>query len=52
MKGMSTRSVHDGDRSLYYEGAINTPIFQSSTFAFPTEDARTWEGEVPEGDGD
>lgn len=49
MKGMSTRSVHDGDRSLYYEGAINTPIFQSSTFAFPTEDARTWEGEVPEG---
>jgi len=49
MKGMSTRSVHDGDRSLQYEGAINTPIFQSSTFAFPTDDPRTWEGEVPEG---
>jgi len=49
MKGMSTRSVHDGDRSLYYEGAVNTPIFQSSTFAFPTEDPRTWKGEVPEG---
>ena len=49
MKGMSTRSVHDGDRSMIYEGAINTPIFQSSTFAFPTDDPRTWEGEVPEG---
>ncbi len=48
-KGMSTRSVHDGDRSLVYEGAINTPIFQSSTFAFPTEEPRSWEGEVPEG---
>jgi methionine-gamma-lyase len=34
---------------MHYEGAINTPIFQSSTFAFPTEDPRTWEGEVPEG---
>jgi len=48
-KGMSTRSVHDGDRSLRYEGAINTPIFQSSTFAFPTEEPRTWNGEVPDG---
>ncbi len=48
-KGKSTRSVHDGDRSLRYEGAINTPIFQSSTFAFPTEDPRTWSGEVPDG---
>lgn len=34
---------------MCYEGAINTPIFQSSTFAFPTDDPRTWEGEVPEG---
>lgn len=49
MKGFSTRSVHDGDLSLRYEGAINTPIFQSSTFAFPTDDPRTWDGEVPEG---
>ena len=49
MKGMSTRSVHDGDLSLRYEGAINTPIFQSTTFAFPTDDPRTWEGEVPKG---
>ncbi len=49
MKGLSTRSVHAGDRSMRYEGAINTPIFQSSTFAFPTDDPRTWEGEVPEG---
>ncbi|MCX6650425.1 MAG: aminotransferase class I/II-fold pyridoxal phosphate-dependent enzyme [Methanomassiliicoccales archaeon] len=49
MKGMSTRSVHDGDLSMRYEGAINTPIFQSSTFAFPTENPRTWEGEVPKG---
>lgn len=47
-KGPSTRSVHDGDLSLRYEGAINTPIFQSSTFAFPTNDPRTWEGEVPQ----
>lgn len=49
MKGLSTRSVHDGDKAMRYEGAINTPIFQSSTFAFPTDDPRTWEGEVPEG---
>lgn len=49
MKGMSTRCVHDGDLSLRYEGAINTPIFQSSTFGFPTEDKRTWEGVVPDG---
>ena len=48
-KGMATRAVHDGDRSLRYEGAINTPIFQSSTFSFPTDDPRTWEGEVPRG---
>jgi len=48
-KGMSTRSVHDGDKSLRYEGAINTPIFQSSTFAFPTDEPRTWNGEVPDG---
>jgi cystathionine beta-lyase/cystathionine gamma-synthase len=46
---MSTRSVHAGDKSLCYEGAINTPIFQSSTFAFPTEEPRTWNGEVPDG---
>lgn len=49
MKGLSTRSVHDGDKAMQYEGAINTPIFQSSTFAFPTDDPRTWEGEVPQG---
>ncbi|HUT27394.1 MAG TPA: aminotransferase class I/II-fold pyridoxal phosphate-dependent enzyme [Methanomassiliicoccales archaeon] len=49
MKGLSTRSVHDGDLSMRFEGAINTPIFQSSTFAFPTDDPRSWEGEVPEG---
>jgi len=48
-KGMATRAVHDGDRSLRYEGAINTPIFQSSTFSFPTDDPRTWEGKVPKG---
>ncbi|HNX47017.1 MAG TPA: aminotransferase class I/II-fold pyridoxal phosphate-dependent enzyme [Methanomassiliicoccales archaeon] len=48
-KGMSTRSVHDGDKSLHYEGAINTPIFQSTTFAFPTEEPRTWNGEIPDG---
>lgn len=47
--GMSTRSVHDGDKSQCYEGAINTPIFQSSTFVFPTEEPRTWSGEVPDG---
>ncbi|MBN1109215.1 MAG: PLP-dependent transferase, partial [Methanomassiliicoccales archaeon] len=46
---MSTRCVHDGDLSMRYEGAINTPIFQSSTFGFPTEDERTWEGVVPDG---
>lgn len=49
MKGFSTRAVHDGELSDRFEGSINTPIFQSSTFKFPTDDPRTWEGEVPEG---
>ena len=48
-RGMSTKAVHSGERIDKGTGAVNTPIYQSSTFYFPTDDPRTWEGEVPEG---
>ena len=47
-KGISTKAVHSGERPEP-TGAVNTPIYQSSTFRFPTDEPRTWEGEVPEG---
>jgi len=48
-KGLSTAAVHSGEHFDERTGAVNTPIFQSSTFRFPTSDERTWEGELPEG---
>ncbi len=47
-RAVATRAVHAGDM-LDEHGAVNTPIYQTSTFYFPTEDPRTWEGKVPEG---
>ena len=48
-KGLSTISVHSGEHIDREIGAVNTPIYQSSTFFFPTSDRRTWNGEVPDG---
>jgi cystathionine beta-lyase/cystathionine gamma-synthase len=48
-KGLSTRAVHSGDQLDSKYGAVNTAIYQTSTFDFPTSDPRTWEGEVPDG---
>ncbi|MBI0583703.1 MAG: aminotransferase class I/II-fold pyridoxal phosphate-dependent enzyme [Methanomassiliicoccus sp.] len=47
--GLATRSVHAGERRDKDIGPVNTPIYQSSTFYFPTADPRTWQGEVPDG---
>jgi cystathionine gamma-lyase len=47
--GRSTKSVHGGELSKDCHGAVTTPIFQTSTFFFPTDDPVTWEGKVPEG---
>ena len=48
-KGQSTISVHSGEHLDRETGSVNTPIYQSSTFFFPTGDKRTWDGEVPDG---
>jgi cystathionine beta-lyase/cystathionine gamma-synthase len=48
-KGMSTAAVHSGEAKDEQFGSVNVPIFQTSTFYFPTEDPRTWEGQVPDG---
>lgn len=48
-KGLSTAAVHSGEHHDKETGSVNTPIYQSSTFYFPTQDKRTWEGEVPDG---
>lgn len=47
--GLSTVAVHAGERMNETHGAVTTPIFQTSTFYFPTDDERTWEGQVPDG---
>ncbi|OPY31385.1 MAG: cystathionine gamma-synthase [Methanomassiliicoccales archaeon PtaU1.Bin124] len=47
-KGLSTRCVDSGERKGVL-GSVNTPIFQTSTFFFPTDDESTWRGAVPEG---
>ncbi|MDH7508308.1 MAG: PLP-dependent aspartate aminotransferase family protein [Methanomassiliicoccales archaeon] len=47
--GLSTVAVHAGERTNEIHGAVTTPIFQSSTFYFPTDDDKTWEGQVPDG---
>ena len=48
-KGMSTKAVHSGERPERPTGAGTTPIYQTSTFIFPTDDPRTWDGDSPEG---
>jgi cystathionine beta-lyase/cystathionine gamma-synthase len=48
-RAVATRAVHAGDMLDNEHGAVNTPIYQTSTFFFPTEDKSTWEGKVPEG---
>lgn len=48
-KGMSTAAVHSGEAKDEQYGSVNVPIFQTSTFYFPTDDPRTWEGQVPDG---
>jgi len=47
-KGLSTRCVDSGERKGVL-GSVNTPIFQTSTFFYPTEDEATWRGELPPG---
>lgn len=47
-RGQSTKAVHSGEPEER-KGGVNTPIVQSSTFYYPTDDRRTWEGEVPPG---
>ena len=47
-KGKSTIAVHAGETSPC-RGEATTPIFQTSTFYFPTDDPKTWDGKVPEG---
>jgi methionine-gamma-lyase len=48
-KGLSTKAVHSGEQLDPRFGSVNTAIYQTSTFFFPTSDPRTWEGEVPDG---
>ncbi|MGD0057136.1 MAG: PLP-dependent aspartate aminotransferase family protein [Methanomassiliicoccales archaeon] len=48
-KGMSTAAVHSGEAKDEQFGSVNVPIFQTSTFYFPTDDPRTWDGQVPDG---
>ncbi len=47
-KGMSTTAVHAGELPPS-QGEVVTPIYQTSTFFFPTQDPSTWEGKVPDG---
>ncbi|MCE5296813.1 MAG: aminotransferase class I/II-fold pyridoxal phosphate-dependent enzyme [Euryarchaeota archaeon] len=47
-RGFSTRSVDAGELKGI-KGSVNTPIFQTSTFFYPTEDESTWNGAVPKG---
>ncbi len=45
---MSTTAVHAGELPPS-QGEVVTPIYQTSTFFFPTQDPSTWEGKVPDG---
>ncbi|MFP4170273.1 MAG: trans-sulfuration enzyme family protein [Methanomassiliicoccales archaeon] len=44
-----TVAVRHGEYVDSQSGSVITPIFQTSTFFFPTSDPGTWEGEVPDG---
>ncbi|QLH75721.1 MAG: aminotransferase class I/II-fold pyridoxal phosphate-dependent enzyme [Methanomassiliicoccales archaeon] len=46
--GLSTRSVDAGEIKGI-KGSVNTPIFQTSTFFYPTDDEETWKGGLPPG---
>ncbi|MBM4237039.1 MAG: aminotransferase class I/II-fold pyridoxal phosphate-dependent enzyme [Euryarchaeota archaeon] len=48
-RGMSTIAVHAGEWKDEFSGSVTTPIYQTSTFYFPTADPSTWEGQVPDG---
>lgn len=48
-RNLSTLAVHAGEKKERTFGAVTPPIFQTSTFYFPTDDEQTWEGIVPEG---
>ncbi|NYT15638.1 MAG: aminotransferase class I/II-fold pyridoxal phosphate-dependent enzyme [Methanomassiliicoccales archaeon] len=48
-KGMETIAARYGEYIDSKIGNVITPIFQTSTYFFPTEDPLTWEGEVPDG---
>ncbi|HTY46915.1 MAG TPA: aminotransferase class I/II-fold pyridoxal phosphate-dependent enzyme [Methanomassiliicoccales archaeon] len=48
-RGRGTKAVHAGELLDKEHGSVNTPIYQTSTFYYPTSDPRTWEGITPEG---
>ena len=39
-KGFATRAVHEGTK--HYDGSVNTPIFQSSTYQLTEETYAGW----------
>ncbi|MGO8738078.1 methionine gamma-lyase [Rhodoblastus sp.] len=47
--GFATRAIHHGYNPLDYHGALNPPVFLSSTYAFPTARAGSdiFAGEAP-----
>jgi len=46
---LGTIAVRSGEYLDRRSGSVNTPIYQTSTFYFPTDDPSTWEGKVPDG---
>jgi len=46
--GPSTRAVHAGEL-VGITGSVNTPIIQTATFYYPTDNEATWKGELPDG---
>ena len=48
-KGLETIAARYGEYIDVRTGNVITPIFQTSTYFFPTDDPSTWEGEVPDG---
>lgn len=48
-KGIETVAARYGEYIDSRMGNVITPIFQTSTYFFPTKDPVTWEGEVPDG---
>jgi cystathionine beta-lyase/cystathionine gamma-synthase len=47
--GRDTIAVRWGEYIDRTVGNVITPIFQTSTYYFPTEEPSTWQGEIPEG---